>query len=70
MTFSTALNLLKKNEKLARKGWNGKGQWVGLADMLFETHESFLILKNASGKYVPWVPSTGDLFATDWEVVE
>jgi len=26
----------------------------------------FLMLKNTQEKYCPWVPSTGDLFATDW----
>lgn len=26
----------------------------------------FLMLRNSQGKYCPWVPSTGDLFAEDW----
>lgn len=38
----------------------------------FESHklEPFLVLKNAQGKYVPWIPSQGDLDAEDWELVE
>jgi hypothetical protein len=29
--------------------------------------EPFLVLKNASDKLVPWVPSMGDVLAEDWE---
>jgi hypothetical protein len=27
----------------------------------------YLMLRNAQGVFVPWVPSTGDLLAEDWE---
>lgn len=38
MTFSAALELLKQGQRLARKGWNGKGMWVALTSgSLFET---------------------------------
>lgn len=29
----------------------------------------YLLLRNAQGKYVPWVPTTGDLLAEDWETL-
>jgi hypothetical protein len=72
MTFSTALNLVKKKEKVAREGWNGKNQWVEVCelDKISDVYAPFLILKNAQDVYVPWVPSQGDLFANDWAVVE
>jgi hypothetical protein len=70
MKFSTALNLIQKRERLAREGWNGKNQWVQLADLGIESHAPFIMMKNAQDVFVPWVPSTGDLFAHDWVVVD
>jgi hypothetical protein len=31
MTFGTALEVLKRGMKVARKGWNGKGMWLSLS---------------------------------------
>lgn len=33
-TFGDALEYLKQGHKLARRGWNGKGQWVVLMPAL------------------------------------
>jgi len=30
MNFGQALEALKKGERVARKGWNGKGMWLAL----------------------------------------
>lgn len=35
MDFSTALHLLKKGNKLQRKGWNGKDQFVVMMPALY-----------------------------------
>jgi len=84
MDFSEALRLMTREHKmLTRAGWNASGQWVGMAQSIsatfgyraagpdgegrFET-EPFLILKNAQEQMVAWVPSTGDLFAEDWQL--
>lgn len=33
--------------------------------------QPYLVLKNQQGKWQPgWVPSQGDLFATDWQIAE
>lgn len=33
--------------------------------------QPYLVLKNQQGKWQPgWVPSQGDLFADDWQVIE
>jgi hypothetical protein len=96
MNFSTALNLMKRGCKLARKGWNGKDQFVVMMPALYlEPYNAqidgpkvndrtakhigkdapldsqpYLALKNAQGKWQPgWIPSQGDLFAEDWELV-
>lgn len=81
--FSDALLWLKEGQRVARKGWNGKGQWVEVVKTnelaFFSDHEKLtgypvvqhLGLKNVQGQFVPgWTPSTGDLMATDWQVYE
>lgn len=30
--------------------------------------DPYLMLRNTLGHFVPWVPSQGDLFATDWSL--
>ena len=79
MDFGEALKTLKEGKKVARAGWNGKGQFVEKygpysichpENNELRTSAEFLHLKNAQDIYVPWVPSTGDLFAEDWEVVK
>jgi len=80
--FSDALMWLKDGKRVARSGWNGAGQWVELFKMeglvlsfdhnddKYPIAQNF-VLKNAQGVAVPgWTPSTGDLMATDWYVVE
>jgi len=50
----------------ARSGWNGKGQYVFLVQLTPDVEQCF-VLHNAQGKLQPgWLPSMGDLLATDW----
>lgn len=79
--FSDALMWLKEGKLVQRAGWNGAGQWVelfnpgslgALSDFTGETYPiaPHFWLKNSQGVFVPgWTPSTGDLMATDWQVV-
>jgi len=75
MNFGEALSHLKQREKIARKGWNGKGQYVTLipaGNARFQHYpmQDCFGLKNAQGNMQPgWVPSVGDCLAEDWEVV-
>lgn len=83
MKFGEALDLVMTGTKLIRRtGWNGKGQHVYLEDMLSHTigdgvfkgqrreYLPVLVLFNAQGQHQPgWLPSMGDLMATDWELV-
>lgn len=81
--FSDALMWLKEGKKVSRKGWNAGGQYCWMVpggqypagmeaikgpsgDMV--PYGAFFSLKNAQGVVVPWVPSVGDLLATDWHV--
>ena len=77
--FSDALMWLKEGKRVCRSGWNGRSQWAELvknSGLVFRselTEEVYsvadgLILKNAQGIVVQWVPSIGDLMATDWQV--
>lgn len=80
--FSDALMWLKEGKRVCRSGWNAGGQWVAMQvaqeDQLigFEDDSKLyrrgdgLILKNAQGLIVQWVPSVGDLLATDWQVYQ
>jgi hypothetical protein len=94
--FDFALHAMKAGKKVARDGWNGKGQFVVMMEPFvlppFNTQDTnrkvndrtakfigedqpldcqaYCALYTAQGKWQPgWVPSQGDLFATDWVIV-
>lgn len=82
MDFGKALEALKKNKKVARNGWNGKGMFIfrdpgydcnGYQTFTGEKYihvEPHLLIKNVRGTLDTWVPSISDLFAEDWQIVD
>lgn len=85
MDFGEALKELKNNKKVARKGWNGKGQFVyyvpaneydSLTDVAKNSfgpvtrYNAYLAIKTVQGIVSTWVPSINDCLSEDWEVVE
>lgn len=73
MSFSHALELLKKGFKISRKGWNGKNMYIQFnkaRDFEFSELGSFLTIKNVKNTFDTWVPSISDLFAEDWVIFE
>lgn len=81
-TFGEAIRRLKKGEKVARKGWNGKGMFVFLHEG-YDTNENnhftgnkhdfmnpYFCIKNVDGSISTWVPSVNDCLVDDWMVVE
>lgn len=69
MNFGQALEKLKRGDKVARSGWNGKGMWIKLQEPT-ETSKMtlpYIYLKTATGDLVPWLASQSDLLAEDWE---
>lgn len=85
MDFSDALRELKAGKKLARDGWNGKGQFAYLvpansypaqteaAKATFGEmvpYRAYLALKTTQNDVATWVPSISDLLADDWNVAE
>ena len=73
MTFGMALEALKRDEAIARTGWNGKNLDVKLhrplAGELINRPFAFISYPGAAGAKAPWVPSQTDMLAEDWVVV-
>ena len=71
LTFSEALDKLKQGNKIARKGWNGKGMWLNLQvpDEYSKMTLPYIYMKTADNHQVPWLASQTDLLCEDWIVV-
>lgn len=69
--FSAALRAaIGQDLRITRAGWNAQGQYVYVAaSKVGSCYAPYLMLKNAQDTHVPWAPSQGDLFATDWAVL-
>lgn len=84
MTFGLAQECLKREAKVQRVGWNGKGLWIRRIDLYSDkefrvreiepctgTFMPFYVIYNpADGKLNTWVPSISDAQAEDWQIVE
>jgi len=71
--FGIALEKLKKGNKVAREGWNGKGMYIQLnkgIDFEFSELCPFLTIKNVKNSFDTWVPSISDLLAEDWVILK
>lgn len=81
--FGSALEAAKMGYKIARKGWNGKSQYVELADCIsyrnFEgktvnaDHQAIghkaLAFVGTSGVQMGWLASQADMLAEDWYIL-
>ena len=84
MSFGLAIEAAKKGMKIARVGWNGKNQYVELAERIsYENaahevinaqHEAIgnkaLAFVGTSGVQLGWLASQADMLADDWMIVE
>lgn len=84
MTFGQALELMKRGCKVARSGWNGKGQYIELAnhisyinadgDVVNADHDAIgnkaIAFVGTSGVQLGWLASQADMLAEDWCVAE
>jgi|LSPZ01.1.fsa_nt_gi hypothetical protein len=77
--FAKALEALQRGEKVARKGWNGKGMWVQqqVPDEHSKMTLPYLYIEYPplhpaypNGSRVPWLASQTDLLSDDWFIVE
>lgn len=83
-TFSEAIKYLKRGMKVARKGWNGKKQYIQLATGISYKDASGNIVKceheaignkaiafvGTSGVQMGWLASQADMLAEDWVFTE
>lgn len=84
MSFGLAIEAAKKGFKIARRGWNGKGQYVELAKSISYSRPGGEIINvdhraignqafafvGTSGVQMGWLASQADMLADDWEIVK
>jgi len=83
MTFGEAIDRAKEGARIARAGWNGKNQYVGIAtcisyknsngDIVNAEHDAIgnqaFAFVGTSGVQLGWLASQADMLATDWRVI-
>ena len=84
MTFGLAIEAMKKGYRVARKGWNGKKQYIELAsnisyvnaagDVINCEHDAIgnkaIAFVGTSGVQMGWLASQADMLAEDWVFAE
>ena len=83
MDFGSAIRALKDGKKVARQGWNGKGQYLTLGDEFTykdmsgkhdANHQTSgraaIVLHGTIGEQVGWLASQSDMLSEDWMIVE
>lgn len=83
MDFGVALMNLKEGHRVARKGWNGKNQYLELAERISYMnaagevidceHEAIgnkaIAFVGTSGVQMGWLASQADMLAEDWIIL-
>lgn len=69
--FGWALAQLKQGHRVAREGWNGKGQYLELqvTDEHSKMKRPYIYISPVDSNLVPWVASQSDLLEEDWKIV-
>lgn len=84
MDFGKAIEALKRGETVARRGWNGKGQYIELATNISYVNPVGYIINvehdaignkaiafvGTSGVQLGWLATQSDMLAEDWEIVK
>lgn len=82
--FGDAIRLMKRGLKVARKGWNGKNQYIELASNISYLnpdgstvnceHDAIgnqaIAFVGTSGVQMGWLASQADMLAEDWVISE
>lgn len=83
LPFSLAIEAVKKGKRVARKGWNGKNQYIELATNISYVnavgkvvnceHDAIgnkaIAFVGTSGVQMGWLASQADMLADDWCIV-
>lgn len=86
MTFGDAVYMMKREKKVQRRGWNGKGMFLyyvpansydactpagkSISANGKVKYGAYIAMKTVTGEVVPWFASQTDMLANDWQVVE
>ncbi len=84
MDFGDAIKALKEGNKLSRSGWNGKEQYIELAErisymnphgaIINEGHADIgnkaIAFVGTRGIQLGWLASQADMLAEDWYIKE
>ena len=83
MDFGDAIRALKQGKKVARRGWNGKGQFLSLGteftyvdcngkhDAVHQTSgRAAIVFHGTIGEQVGWLASQSDMLSEDWTIIE
>lgn len=82
--FGTAIRYLKCGKKVQREGWNGKNQYIELANNISYKNANDEIINaehtaignkaiafvGTSGVQMGWLASQADMLAEDWKLVD
>lgn len=71
MDIGEAIKNLRAGFKVARRGWNGAGQFLELQvpDEHSKMSLPYVYITTVQGDRVPWLASQTDLLAQDWVTV-
>jgi hypothetical protein len=82
-TFGEAVSRLKRGQKVARKGWDGKGMFLfyvseytlilenGYIPKMHNVNQlPWIAMKTADNSLAPWLASQTDMLANDWMVID
>lgn len=83
-TFGEAVSNLKRGKKVARKGWNGKNQYIELATNVSymnpdgkvenvnhsDMGNKAIAFVGTSGIQLGWLASQADMLSEDWVIVD
>lgn len=69
--FAEAITQIKLGHRVAREGWNGKGQYLELQvpDKHSKMTLPYIFIHTVQGDLVPWLASQTDLLSEDWVLV-
>ena len=71
MEIGQAVSALRCGNRVARRGWNGKSQYLELR--IPDDHSKmtlpYIYIKTVQDDLVPWLASQTDILAIDWEIV-
>ena len=72
MDIGQAVRRLLSGDRIARAGWNGRGQYLELQtpDADSKMTLPYVYIHTVQGDLVPWLCSQTDLLANDWESVD